>query len=152
MYGGDSSPTFLDNLSAKSSRLLKMGPIGRLERSVRNYHIMLRSDPEDSRCHLPRDGSLKKKCINVVSKNTVQKHLYVNKILSSVRQHNHFITQGNYKATCFDYRLVILRTILSIVSQDAMHTLGSHRVYILFLFNIILRHKHIVMIPFKVVC
>ena len=45
-------------------------------------------------------------------------------ILNSVRQHNHFITQGNYKATCFDYRLVILRPILSIVSQDAMHTLG----------------------------
>jgi len=50
--------------------------------------------------------------------------------LNSVRQHNHFITQGSYKATCFDYRLVILRPILSIVSQDAMHTLGSHRVYI----------------------
>jgi len=51
-------------------------------------------------------------------------------ILKSVRQHSHFITQGNYKATCFDYRLVILRPILSIVSQDAMHTLGPHRVYI----------------------
>jgi len=51
-------------------------------------------------------------------------------ILNSVRQHNHFIIQGNYKATCFDYRLVILRPILSIVSQDAMHILGSHRVYI----------------------
>jgi len=43
---------------------------------------------------------------------------------------NHFITQGNYTATCFDYRLVILRPIFSIVSQYAMHTLGSHRVYI----------------------
>ena len=53
-----------------------------------------------------------------------------NTILNSVRQHNHFITQGNYKATCFDYRLVILRHILSIVSQYAMHILGSHRVYI----------------------
>jgi len=53
-----------------------------------------------------------------------------NIILNSVRLHNHFITQGNYKATCFDYRLVILRPILSIVSQDTMHTLGSHRVYI----------------------
>jgi len=41
-----------------------------------------------------------------------------------------FITQRNYKATCFDYRLAILRTILSIVSQDAVHTVGSHRVYI----------------------
>ena len=51
-------------------------------------------------------------------------------ILNSVRQHNHFITQGNYKATCFHYRLDILRPILSIVSQDAMHTSGSHRVYI----------------------
>ena len=51
-------------------------------------------------------------------------------ILNSVRQNNHFITQGNYKTTCFEYRLVILRPILSIVSQDAMHTLGSHRVYI----------------------
>jgi len=41
-----------------------------------------------------------------------------NIILNSVRQHNHFITQGNYNATCFDYRLVILTPILSIVSQD----------------------------------
>ena len=32
-------------------------------------------------------------------------------ILNSVRQHNHFITQGNYKATCFDYRLIIFRPI-----------------------------------------
>jgi len=51
-------------------------------------------------------------------------------LLNIVRQHNHFITQGNYKATCFDYRLVILRPILSIVLQDVMHTLVSHRVYI----------------------
>jgi len=36
-----------------------------------------------------------------------------NVILNSVSQHNHFITQGNYKATCFDYRLVILKPILS---------------------------------------
>jgi len=50
-------------------------------------------------------------------------------ILNSVRQHNLFIIQGNYKATCFDCRLVILRPILSFVSQDAMHTSGSHRVY-----------------------
>ena len=54
----------------------------------------------------------------------------LNIILSCVGQHNHFITQVNYKVTCFDYRLVILRPILSIVSQDAMHTLWSHRVYI----------------------
>ena len=52
-----------------------------------------------------------------------------NVILNSVRQHNHFITQGNCKATCFDYRLVIFRPLLSIVSQDAMHTLGPHLVY-----------------------
>ena len=51
-------------------------------------------------------------------------------ILNSVRQHSNFITLGNYKVTCFDYRLVILRPLLSIVSQDAMHTLGSHPVYI----------------------
>ena len=37
-----------------------------------------------------------------------------NIIINSVRLHNHFIIQGNYKATCFDYRLVILRPILSI--------------------------------------
>jgi len=51
-------------------------------------------------------------------------------VLNGVRQHNHFISQGNYKATCFDYRLVIFRPILSIVSQDAIHTLESYRVYI----------------------
>jgi len=61
-------------------------------------------------------------------------HIYCkvenNTILNSVRQHNHFITQGNYKSTCFDYILVIFSLFLSIVSQDAIHTLGSHRVYI----------------------
>jgi len=34
------------------------------------------------------------------------------------------------EATCFDYCSVIFRTILSTVSQDAIHTLESHRVYI----------------------
>ena len=34
-----------------------------------------------------------------------------NIILNSVRQHNHFITQGNYKATCFEYGFVIFRPI-----------------------------------------
>ena len=53
-----------------------------------------------------------------------------NIILNSVRQHSRFTTQGNYNATCFDYRLVILRPILSIVSQGAMHTWGSYRVHI----------------------
>ena len=48
--------------------------------------------------------------------------------VNSVLQRNHFITQGNYKATCFDCRLVILKSVLSIVSQDVIHTLGSHRV------------------------
>jgi len=48
---------------------------------------------------------------------------------NSVGQHNHFITQGNYKVTFFDYRLVILRPNLSIVSQDAMYTLGSQSVH-----------------------
>jgi len=63
-------------------------------------------------------------------KNLTLKMNCFNKILNCVRHHNHFITQGDYKATCFDYRLVILRPILSIVSQDAVHTLGSHHVYI----------------------
>ena len=53
-----------------------------------------------------------------------------NYILNSVRQHIHFITQGNYKAICFDYRLDIFRPILSIMSQNAMQILGFHRVYI----------------------
>jgi len=34
-----------------------------------------------------------------------------NIILNTLHQHNHFITQRNYKATCFDYRLVIFRPI-----------------------------------------
>jgi len=35
-----------------------------------------------------------------------------------------------YKATCFDYNLVIFRPILTVVLPDTMHTLGSHSVYI----------------------
>ena len=56
--------------------------------------------------------------------------VYLSVIPNNVSQHNHFITQGNYKATCFDYGLVILRPIFSIESQNVIHTLGSHRVYI----------------------
>ena len=42
---------------------------------------------------------------------TIYKLITSTIILNSVRQHNHFITQGNYKATCFDYRFVIFRPI-----------------------------------------
>jgi len=34
------------------------------------------------------------------------------------------------QATCFDYNPVIFRPILTVVLPDAVHTLGSHRVYI----------------------
>jgi len=47
---------------------------------------------------------------------------------NSVCKHNPFITEGNLKTTCFDYRLVILRPTLLIMLQDATHTLGSHRI------------------------
>ena len=59
MCVGNSSLTFRDNISVASSRVLKLGPIGRLDRSVRNYHSTLHNNPEDSRSHLPRGGSLK---------------------------------------------------------------------------------------------
>ena len=62
-----------------------------------------------------------RKIRTVPSLTTIFVYVWINIIFNSVRLHNHFITQGNYKATCFDYRLVILMPILSIVSQDAMH-------------------------------
>ena len=46
---------------------------------------------------------------NAAVGNTV--HNYDNVILNSVHEHDHYITEGNYKATCFDYRLVIFRPI-----------------------------------------
>jgi len=49
--------------------------------------------------------------------------------LNSVRQHNHFITQGNYKATCFDYRLVILRPILFQLCHKTLCTLWDPIVF-----------------------
>ena len=52
------------------------------------------------------------------------------KRLSNVRQHNYFITQGNYTGYMFRLLISHFRPILSIESQDVMHTLGSHRVYI----------------------
>ena len=85
VYDGYSSPTFRDNLSVTSSRVLKVGPIGRLDRSVRNYHSTLHNNPEDSRSHLPRGGSLET-CIRsqVKEENTLtwfqrisQKKLYI---------------------------------------------------------------------------
>jgi hypothetical protein len=40
-YAASSGNSFLD------SRILKMGPIGCTETSVRNYHYSLRNDPEE---------------------------------------------------------------------------------------------------------
>jgi len=55
---------------------------------------------------------------------------YLSIILNGVRQQVTLLLKVINKATCFDYRLVTLTPILSIVSQDTMHTLGYHRVYI----------------------
>jgi hypothetical protein len=68
-------------------------------------------------------------CSNSVWNLLSSKDTQINITLNSARQHNQFITQCNYKATCFDYRLVILRSILSVVSQDAMHNLGYIYIY-----------------------
>jgi hypothetical protein len=50
---------FVDNLSVPSSRVKKMGPIGCLETSARNYHFSQRNDSEERRSHLHRGGNLK---------------------------------------------------------------------------------------------
>jgi len=44
---GNFLPTFRDNLSVPSSIPLKMGPISCPETSVRNYHYLLRNNPEE---------------------------------------------------------------------------------------------------------
>jgi hypothetical protein len=44
---------------ALNSWLLKMGPIGCPERSVRNYHSTMGNIPEERRSHLRDGGSLK---------------------------------------------------------------------------------------------
>ena len=61
---------------------------------------------------------------------------FCNILLNSVRQHNHFITQGymfrpqgNYKATCFVYRLVILRSILFQLCYKMLCTLWDPIVF-----------------------
>ena len=51
---------------------------------------------------------------------------YLFNILNSARQHNHIITQGNYKATCFDYRLVIFRPFFVQSSHKLLCTLWDH--------------------------
>ena len=57
--------------------------------------------------------------------------LNVMKILNNLRLHNTLLHNVIARAKCFDYLSVILRSIfLSIESQDAMHTQGSHRIYI----------------------
>jgi hypothetical protein len=56
VYGGNSLPTFRDNLSVLSWPL-KMGTICCPETSVRNYHHTLRNFPEERRSHLLRGGS-----------------------------------------------------------------------------------------------
>jgi hypothetical protein len=73
--------------------VLKMEPTGRLDRSVRNYHSTLHSNPEDSRSNLPRGGSLKTGTGSQwKEKNTVtwfQRILYKNScILKSIYEYN----------------------------------------------------------------
>jgi hypothetical protein len=69
-YTGNSLPPFQNNLSVLSPRikkymknwvswLLKMGPIGCPETSVRNCHYMTSNTPEERRSHLLRGRSLK---------------------------------------------------------------------------------------------
>ena len=50
--------------------------------------------------------------------------------LHNARRHNYFITQGNYIGYMFRLLFSHLQDCLSFESQDAMHTLGSHLVYI----------------------
>jgi len=51
--------------------------------------------------------------------------------VNSVRQHNCFITQGNYIGYMFRLLNSHLQAYsLQVKSQDAVHTLGSQRVYI----------------------
>ena len=54
---------------------------------------------------------------------------YFNITLNSVRQHNHFNTEGNYKATCFDYRLVIIRPVLFQLFHKMLCTLWDPIVF-----------------------
>ena len=55
----------------------------------------------------------------------------INIKLNSVRQHNYFITQGNlHRLDVSTIDQLSSGPFLSFESQDAMHTLGSHRVYI----------------------
>jgi hypothetical protein len=42
-----------------------MGPIGRPETSVRNYHYSLRNNPEERSSNLLRGGSLKSRILHV---------------------------------------------------------------------------------------
>ena len=64
----------------------------------------------------------------------LQLYIYRNITLNSARQYNYFITQGNYIGYMFRLLISHLQAssglFLSFESQDAMHTLGSHRVYI----------------------
>jgi hypothetical protein len=51
---------------------------------------------------------------------SITMRLQSNMILNGVHQQSDFITQGNYRATRFDCRLVACRRISSIVSQDGI--------------------------------
>jgi hypothetical protein len=57
-YSGNYLPTFRENQSFPSSRV-KMGTIGCPERSVRDYHYLLRNFPKERRCVLLWGGSFK---------------------------------------------------------------------------------------------
>jgi hypothetical protein len=56
VISGNSLPTFPDSLSVPSSSVdslpLKMGPIGCLAMSVRNYHYSLRNNPQERTSHV----------------------------------------------------------------------------------------------------
>jgi len=56
---GNFLPKFPDNFSVPSSWVLKIGPKGCPETSVRNYHYSLHNNPEGRSSHLVRGGSPK---------------------------------------------------------------------------------------------
>ena len=86
---------------------------------------------EEHRNGLKKENACYHSVQNLLPSSFLSKNMKINIILNNVRQHDYFIVQGNYIGDMFQLLINHLQAyFLPIESQDAMHTLGSHRIYI----------------------
>jgi len=86
---------------------------------------------EEPRNGLKKENARYHSVRNRLPSSFLSENIKINTILHNAHQHNYCIIEGNYIGDMFRLLISHLQVcFLSTESQDAMRTLGSHRVYI----------------------